>query len=136
MSSLAVATHAGSRIHGVRVSNVLYRTVFYLLKNLCPWRQFSPRFLFPFCDCKFIRLVIVICLAFCDFGLPFLRLKIVICLRGCDWFASHHEIVICLALYDGDSHVDWITTLRNGDLLLLRDAIVIHLLLCNADFLG
>ena len=67
----------------------------------------------------------------------FLWHAIVIRFCDCDGLVSCHAIVIHLAFCDGAySLVGWLTTLRDGDSLVLFITIAIRFLLCDADSLG
>ena len=90
------------------------------------------RLMFRVGDCA-----MVISLAFCDCELPFLWHAIVMCFRDCDGLVSRCAIVIRLAFCDGPySLVGWLTTLRDGDSLVLFITIVICFLLRGDDSLG
>ena len=69
--------------------------------------------------------------------MPFLLHAIVIRLRDCDWLVSQHVMVIRLAFCDGpDSLVGWLTTLRDGDSLVLFIMSVIRFLFRDAELMS
>ena len=73
-------------------------------------------------------------LAFRDCELPLLRHTIVMCFRDCDGLVSRCAIVIRLAFCDDPgSLVGWLTTLRDGDSLVLFITIAICFLLRDSD---
>ena len=113
--------------------------------------RFTIRLAIVFCLSFFLcvaKVVIVIRLVYCvggcamlmllafhDCDLPFLWHATVIRLRDCDWLVSYHAIVIRLAFRNGDSRVDLVATLRDGDSLVRGDGIVSFLSLHDAGSL-